>query len=44
MALLYFHDESNGYELTYEKDFECDVIGYLTVYQVNELLEKIIKY
>lgn len=44
MALLYFHDESNDYELTYEKDFEVDVIGYLTVYQVNELLRKIIKY
>lgn len=44
MALIYFHDESNDYKLVYEKDFEVDVIGYLTVYQVNELLRKIIKY
>ena len=44
MALLYFHNESNDYELTYEKDFEDDVKGYLAEYQVNELLRKIIKY
>lgn len=45
MALLYFHNLSKwDYELVYEKDFEGDVMGYLSDGKVNEVLKKIIKY
>lgn len=44
MALIFFYGETDDYELTYEKDFDEDVIGYLTDEEVNELLEKIIEY
>lgn len=43
-ALIYYYDTTNYYELVYEKDFEDDVIGYLTTCQVNELLGKIMSY
>lgn len=43
MGLIFF-DEDDDYDLTYEKDFSEDVIGYLTDEEVNRLLEKIIEY
>lgn len=41
---LYFFDENGEWDLSYEKDFEFDVIGYLTDERVNILLGKIIGY
>lgn len=43
MALIFFDNDGN-YDLTYKKDFEDDVIGYLSNDEVSELLEKIMKY
>lgn len=43
MALIFFYGDDD-YELTYEKDFDDDVKGYLTDEQVNEFLEKILEY
>lgn len=43
MALIFF-DEDGDWGLTYEKDFDDDVKGYLTDDNVIELLEKIKQY
>lgn len=43
MALIFF-DEDGDWHLTYEKDFDDDVKGYLTDDNVIELLEKIKQY
>ena len=43
MALIFFEEDGN-YNLTYERDFDEDVKGYLTDDNVIELLEKIKQY
>ena len=43
MALIFF-DEDGDWDLTYERDFDDDVKGYLTDDNVIELLEKIKQY
>ena len=43
MALIFF-DEDGNWNLTYERDFDDDVKGYLTDDNVIELLEKIKQY
>ncbi len=43
MALIFF-DEDGDWQLTYERDFDDDVKGYLTDDNVIELLEKIKQY
>ena len=43
MALIFF-DEDGNWDLTYERDFDDDVKGYLTDDNVIELLEKIKQY
>lgn len=43
MALIFF-DEYGDWGLTYERDFDDDVKGYLTDDNVIELLEKIKQY
>lgn len=43
MALIFF-DEDGNWDLTYERDFDDDVKGYLTDDDVIELLEKIEQY
>lgn len=43
MALIFF-DEDGSSDLTYERDFDDDVKGYLTDDNVIELLEKIKQY
>lgn len=43
MALIFF-DEDGDWDLTYEKDFDDGVKGYLTDDNVIELLEKIKQY
>ena len=43
MALIFF-DEDGNWVLTYERDFDDDVKGYLTDDNVIELLEKIKQY
>lgn len=43
MALIFF-DEDDNWDLTYERDFDDDVKGYLTDDNVIELLEKIKQY
>lgn len=42
MALIFFDD--GDWDLTYERDFDDDVKGYLTDDNVIELLEKIKQY
>ncbi len=45
MGLIFFvGDGDRDWHLTYERDFEDDVKGYLTDEEVNRLLEKIIEY
>lgn len=44
MALIFCFDEDGHWDLVYERDFDEDVIGYLTDEQVNELLGKILEY
>lgn len=43
MALIFF-DEDGDWNLTYERDFDDDVKGYLTDDNIIELLEKIKMY
>ncbi len=43
MALIFFN-EDGSFDLTYERDFDDDVKGYLTDDEVVELLEKIKQY
>lgn len=43
MGLIFFN-ENGDWLITYERDFDDDVKGYLTDDNVNELLEKIKKY
>ena len=43
MALIFF-DEDGDWNLTYERDFDDDVKGYLTDDNIIELLEKIKQY
>ena len=43
MALIFFNRVGDWY-LTYERDFDDDVKGYLTDDEVNEFLGKILKY
>ena len=43
MALIFF-DEDGDWDLTYERDFDDDVKGYLTDNDVIELLKKIKQY
>lgn len=43
MGLIFF-DEDGDWHLTYERDFDDDVKGYLTDDNVIELLEKIKQY
>lgn len=44
MGLIIFFNEDGDWHLTYERDFDDDVKGYLTGEEVNRLLEKIIEY
>lgn len=44
MALIFFFDEDGDWSLTYERDFDDDVKGYLTDDSVIKLLEKIKQY
>ena len=43
MALIFF-DGNGNWGLTYERDFDDDVKGYLTDDNIIELLEKIKQY